>query len=99
MDVDRKLEDGQKVTPSLCYRKEYLQGKLVASLNSAHSCSFQACKQMVEVEMGLLKINPHQGCGVLWYVIPVSLTQMGSCLSTACGSYPGVPLFAEQCQR
>lgn len=26
VDVDRKLEDGQKVTTPLCYRKECLQG-------------------------------------------------------------------------
>lgn len=68
VDVDRKLEDGQKVTLPLCYRKEHLQGKLVASLNSVGSCSFQACKQMAEVEMGLLKTNLYQRCGGLWYL-------------------------------
>lgn len=46
MDVDRKLEDGQKVTPVLCYRKEHLKGKVVASLNSVWGCCFHVFKQM-----------------------------------------------------
>jgi len=58
VDVDRKLEDGQKVTSSLCYRKEHLQDKAVANLNSIWSCCLQVFKQMVEVEMGVLKTNP-----------------------------------------
>lgn len=59
VDVDRKLEDGQKVIPSLHYRKEHLQGRMIASLNSVWSCCFNFFKQMVEVEMGLLKTNPY----------------------------------------
>lgn len=64
VDVDRKLEDGQKVTPPLCYRKKRLQGKMVACLSSVWSCCLQVFKQMVNNEMGLLKTNPHYRCGI-----------------------------------
>lgn len=46
MDVDRKLEEGQKVTPVLCYRKEHLQGKVVASLNSVWDCCYHVFKHV-----------------------------------------------------
>lgn len=55
VDVDRKLEDGQKVTLSL-YVTERNTCR-VAGLNSFWSCCFQVFKQMVEAEMGLLKTN------------------------------------------
>lgn len=93
MDVDRKLEDGQKVTPVLWYRKEHLQGKVVASLNSVWGCCFPVFKQMkwvcwtFTIQQELLKV-----------VVSV-ITQMGSSLSAACLNYLGVALFAEQCQK
>lgn len=51
VDVDRKLEDGQKVIPSLRYRKEHLQGRMLWKTSTVWSCCFQVFKQMVEVEM------------------------------------------------
>lgn len=88
MDVDRKLEDGQKVTPVLWYRKKHLQGKVVASLNCIWGCCSQVFKQM-----SLLNLQE------LLKVVVSVITQMGSSLSAACLNYLGVALFAEQCQN
>lgn len=66
VDVDRKLEDGQKVTPSLLPARNTLQGQGSCQFNSVWSCCFQIFKQMAEIEMGMKTFTRDVEGSVVW---------------------------------